>query len=124
MSKFVFQDNSLKLDINDEIFIISPEKMYKNKEFLEIAKEAESIAEDKDKTPSVEVLEKLEGMMVKGLDLILGKGATKKIFKERAINYFDLMDVYAYVIEMVDDYHREKEQKKYLLKHRSDEHIN
>lgn len=58
-------------------------------------------------------LEQAIQLCVDVIDDVLGKGATKKIFKDRAINFLDAIEVAGFALNEITDYMVEDIANKY-----------
>lgn len=101
VKKFQFGNNLLELDINGAKFEIdtTDPKLIENaekygKEMQEYAQKAEKRAEE---VGNAKAMEEVIQICVKSIDIVLGEGATKKIFKDRKINFFDAIDVINFI---------------------------
>lgn len=101
VKKFEFSSNLLELDIAGEVFQIdtTDPKLIENaekygKKMQEYANKAEERAEE---VGNAKAMEEMIQICVNSIDIMLGEGATKKIFKDRKINFFDCIDIINFV---------------------------
>lgn len=112
---FNFNDkNKLKLDIAGEVFYVDTTDIEMIKEIDKFAHEAAKIA-NKGEKEGVEALEEVISYCVKFVDTILGDGATKKIFKDRKISLFDLLDLIEFLTNRISEDRADK-LKNYINK--------
>lgn len=113
MSKrFEFRDNRLKLDIAGNIFeldITNPELIKELQTFsVEAQKKAEELSKEGD---YIGALEKAIQFCLDSIDRILGEGASKKIFANRKVNFFDCLDVINFIVSEVSEFRQQKFQQ-------------
>lgn len=94
--KFQFRDNSLKLTINNIDFNVDIFNLDKAKEVVALGERLIELG--KGATTAEKTIES-QAALVAALDIILGEGATAKIFADRPINVLDLIDIFTYVNE-------------------------
>ncbi len=116
VKKFEFSNNLLELNINGAEFAIdttNPELIENaekyGKEMQEYAQKAEKRAEE---VGNAKAMEEMIQICVESIDVVLGEGATKKIFKDRKINFFDAIDVINFITSEIEQA-RDKLYKKY-----------
>nr|DAQ38492.1 MAG TPA: tail assembly chaperone [Caudoviricetes sp.] len=115
VKKFEFSSNLLELDIAGEVFqidttnprLIESAEKYGIK-MQEYSKKAEEIAKEHG---NAKAMEDMIQICVDAIDVILGEGATKKIFKERKVNFFDCIDVINFVTAEIEKSRENKLQK-------------
>ena len=117
MAKFKFRNNNLKLEIEDNIYNIDITNFERSEELLKIAQDAIKLGE---KGNSTENIEQIILMIEKAIDTLLGKGATKEIFKDRKINLLDLIDLLVFITEEINNFRVDKLEKVYSV-NRKDE---
>ena len=120
MAKFKFRNNLLKLEIEDEVFNVDITNFEASDKLVKIAQDALKIGEDGNKPENIEMMIL---MIEEAIDTILGKGATKRIFKDRKINYLDMIDLLAFITEEITNFRSEKLEKVYSV-NRQDELTN
>lgn len=99
-NKFQFRQSQIDLDIAGNIFTIDHASDELVEKVMAFGKEAVERANDMTSGSDEEVIDKLRATIVfctDTIDVILGEGAAKKIFKGRAIRLIDAMDVLRYV---------------------------
>lgn len=101
VKKFEFRDHRTKLDIAGEIFYLDVTDKNLLNRVLEFSKESQELARNVNTDNYVEDLENAMEFMQKSIDNILGEGASKKIFKDRAVSFMDLLDVIKYINEVI-----------------------
>lgn len=119
--KFEFKDNVLKLDIAGNIFevdVFEPTLSRRiNKHKIRLGEKGGHLTKKSDEGLYVKELEKeLEEsiqLCVGVIDDILGEGACEKIFKDRAVNFLDAIDVANFVFAEIDNYIQNDLAKKY-----------
>lgn len=106
VKKFEFGNNLLELNINGAEFAIdtTDPKLIENaekygKEMQEYAQKAEKRAEE---VGNAKAMEEMIQICVESIDVVLGEGATKKIFKDRKINFFDTIDVINFMTSEIE----------------------
>ncbi|MBU5487025.1 hypothetical protein KQI77_02465 [Clostridium sp. MSJ-8] len=104
---YQFGDNDIKLDIAGEKFTV----VYGASLLNRVKDLGEQNAELKSDSNNVE---KTIILLEKAIDTICGEGAVKKIFKDREINYYDLVDIVEYISKEISDFQVQK-NKKYSL---------
>ncbi len=115
VKKFEFSSNLLELDINGANFQIDttdPELMQKIEDFsveaLSFVDKAEERAKEMGNTKAwVEMIE----LLTKTIDVMLGEGSTKKIFKDRKVNFFDCIDIVNFINIEIGKFREGKLQK-------------
>ena len=120
MAKFKFRNNNLKLEIEDKTYNIDITNFEQSEELLKIAQDAIKLGEKGNSTKNIE---QIILMIEKAIDTILGKGATKEIFKDRKINLLDLIDLLVFITEEINNFRVDKLQKVYSV-NRKDELAN
>ena len=115
VKKFEFGKNLLELDIAGEIFQIdtTDPKLIENaeeygKEMQEYANKAEERAKE---VGNAKAMEEMIQICVDSIDIMLGEGATKKIFKDRKINFFDCIDIINFVTAEIQQARNNKLQQ-------------
>lgn len=113
VKKFEFKDNNLTLDISGAKFKIDtsdPELVARVLKFGEEAEEkANKIGKKEDFSKA---LEDMIEFCTTSIDTILGKGASKEIWGNRPITFFDALDVINYIMDSVKE-DRSKKFNKY-----------
>lgn len=100
MSKvFLFEKTGLNLEIQGEKFIIEAEDLVKASEML---KEFE--ANKVDDVNTTEGLETVKKDAIKMINIILGEGATDKIFATIPANFERLIQLAGFLKEEIDNY--------------------
>lgn len=120
--KFNFKSNFLNLDIAGEEFeidVFQPDLTKRmddhRKELLEQGEALTSLRENNASSEELEKeLEKAINLCVGVVDDLLEEGATKRIFKNRKINFLDIVDVSNFVFEEIDSYITDDVSTKYL----------
>lgn len=108
---FQFKDNAIHLDIAGNVFNINytEELLINIKNFYEkAAAQAEEIRDSKDYNKT---LDKSINLLKETIDNICGEGAANKIFKDREVNLYDLIDVINYIYTEVGNFQKEKKNK-------------
>lgn len=115
VKKFEFGKNLLELDIAGEVFQIdtTDPKLIENaeeygKEMQEYANKAEERAKE---IGNAKAMEEMIQICVDSIDIMLGEGATKKIFKDRKINFFDCIDIINFVTAEIQQARNSKLQQ-------------
>lgn len=108
MKKFEFQNNNLEIDIAGHKFQVNPIEDGLIEKIEEIGKESIKEAERIKKDNSSESIKQGMEFMIKQIDALLGEGAAKKIFEKRTINFFDVLDVLAYIKDSIVEFQSEK----------------
>lgn len=115
VKKFEFGKNLLELDIAGEIFQIdtTDPRLIENaeeygKQMQEYANKAEERAEE---VGNAKAMEEMIQICVDSIDIMLGEGATKKIFKDRKINFFDCIDIINFVTAEIQQVRNNKLQQ-------------
>lgn len=115
VKKFEFGNNLLELDIAGEVFQIdtTDPKLIENaegygKKMQEYANKAEERAKE---IGNAKAMEEMIQICVDSIDIILGEGATKKIFKDRKINFFDCIDIINFVTAEIQQARNNKLQQ-------------
>lgn len=116
MSKFKFRNNTLTLEIEDEVFEITMEDFINTNRFLDIAKRAEDLQDSKNKEDILNLIREI-------VDEILEEGATDKIFKNRPLNISDGIDLIIFLNQEINKFKAEKLKTIYSV-NRQDELIN
>jgi hypothetical protein len=115
VKKFEFGKNLLELDIAGEIFKIdttSPELIESAEECGKNMQEYANKAEERAKEiGNAKAMEEMIQICVNSIDIILGEGATKKIFKDRKINFFDCIDIINFVTAEIQQARNSKLQQ-------------
>lgn len=101
---YQFGNNDIKLDIAGEKFTV----VYGASLLNRVKDLGEQNAELKSDSNNVE---KTIILLEKAIDTICGEGAVKKIFKDREINYYDLIDIIEYISKEVSDFQAKKNKK-------------
>ena len=104
---YQFGNNDIKLDIAGEKFTV----VYGASLLNRVKDLGEQNAELKSDSNNVE---KTIILLEKAIDTICGEGAVKKIFKDREISYYDLVDIVEYISKENSDFQVQK-NKKYSL---------
>lgn len=101
VKKFEFGKNLLELDINGVKFEIdtTDPKLIGNAEKygIEMQEYADKSEERAKKAGNAKTMEEMIQICVDSIDMMLGEGATKKIFKDRKVNFFDCIDIINFV---------------------------
>ena len=115
VKKFEFGKNLLELDIAGEMFKIdtTDPKLIENaeeygKKMQEYANKAEERAKE---IGNAKAMEEMIQICVDSIDIMLGEGATKKIFKDRKINFFDCIDIINFVTAEIQQVRNNKLQQ-------------
>lgn len=115
VKKFEFGKNLLELDIAGEMFKIdtTDPKLIENaeeygKQMQEYANKAEERAKE---VGNAKAMEEMIQICVDSIDIMLGEGATKKIFKDRKINFFDCIDIINFVTVEIQQVRNNKLQQ-------------
>ena len=115
VKKFEFGKNLLELDIAGEVFQIdiTDPKLIENaeeygKQMQEYANKAEERAKE---VGNAKAMEEMIQICVDSIDIMLGEGATKKIFKDRKINFFDCIDIINFVTAEIQQVRNNKLQQ-------------
>ena len=115
VKKFEFGKNLLELDIAGEVFKIdtTDPKLIENaeeygKEMQEYANKAEERAKE---IGNAKAMEEMIQICVDSIDIMLGEGATEKIFKDRKINFFDCIDIINFVTAEIQQARNNKLQQ-------------
>ena len=115
VKKFEFGKNLLELDIAGEVFQIdtTDPKLIENaeeygKEMQEYANKAEERAKE---IGNAKAMEEMIQICVDSIDIMLGEGAAKKIFKDRKINFFDCIDIINFVTAEIQQVRNNKLQQ-------------
>lgn len=111
---FQFRDNAIHLDIAGEKFDIEygPEVIRKIKNFQEENLDKMKNSEAKKDTEEVEkAIDEITSVLIELINTMCGDGAVEKIFKNRSINYYDLIDILDYITVEINKYREEKNKK-------------
>lgn len=95
--KFEFRDHKTKLDIAGEEFYIDVTDTNLLDRVLEFGKKAQEVRTSNSEEGYVEDLKRSMVFLQESIDSILGEGASNRIFKDRKVSFFDLLDVMAYI---------------------------
>lgn len=113
--KFEFKKNTLELDIAGEVFNIdmTDPELIDNAEksaqdMIGWSEKAEKVAGEQGQAKAMEMSIQL---CIDAIDGILGDGATKKIFKDRKINFFDCLDILEFLKAEMEQSKTEKLQQ-------------
>lgn len=115
VKKFEFGKNLLELDMNGTMFKIDTtdptliENVEKyGKKMQEYAKIAEKRAEE---VGNAKAMEEMIQVCIEAIDIMLGEGATNKIFKDRKVNFFDCIDIVNFVTSEIQKKRNDKMQQ-------------
>ncbi|MCC8023375.1 MAG: hypothetical protein LIO46_06340 [Clostridiales bacterium] len=112
MGAFQFQTNTLELDIAGHKFSLnagSPDFLEKISTFADQARDqAEAIDEAEDISS---ILNQANRFFTDTIDGLLGQGATDQIFSGREKNYYDLVDIIAYIQEEFQRFQQTRSSK-------------
>ena len=98
--KYEPKNNNIEFEIKDNIFTIDPMRAQaKAGEIQKIIKN--SIAGKENQLVDDAILTDMTSAAKKCVDLLLGDGASNKIFDEKA-GYYDVMDLYFFITEHVN----------------------
>ena len=115
VKKFEFGKNLLELDIAGEIFQIDttdPRLIENAEEYGKKMQKYANRAEERAKEAgSGKAMEEMIQICVDFIDIILGEGATKKIFKDRKINFLDCIDIINFVTAEIQQVRNNKLQQ-------------
>ena len=115
VKKFEFSSNLLELDIAGEIFQIdttNPELIENAEEYGKKMQEyANKVEERAKEVGNGKAMEEMIQICVDSIDIMLGEGATKKIFKDRKINFFDCIDIISFVTAEIQQARNNKLQQ-------------
>ena len=101
---YQFGGNDIKLDIAGEKFtVVYGASLLKRMQNL--GEKNKELQEDSNN------IEKAINLFKSAIDSICGDGAVKKIFKDREINYYDLIDIIEYISKEVSDFQAKKNKK-------------
>lgn len=104
--KYEPKNNNIEFEIKDNIFTIDPMRAQaKAGEIKEIIKN--SIEGKENQLVDDAILSDMTDAAKKCIDLLLGDGASDKIFDEKA-GYYDVMDLYFFITENVNKKCKEK----------------
>ena len=95
VEKFEFGKNLLELEKH-------------GKKMQEYAKIAEKRAEE---VGNAKAMEEMIQVCIEAIDIMLGEGATNKIFKDRKINFFDCIDIINFVTSEIQKKRNDKMQQ-------------
>lgn len=115
VKKFEFGKNLLELDMNGTMFkidttdptLIENAEKY-GKKMQEYAKIAEKRAEE---VGNAKAMEEMIQVCIEAIDIMLGEGATNKIFKDRKVNFFDCIDIINFVTSEIQKKRNDKMQQ-------------
>lgn len=112
VKRFEFKDNKLKLDIAGNIFELDTANPELIKRVLDFSEEAQEIATElSNKEDYAEALEEAIQFCIDAIDKILGEDASKKIFANRKVTFFDCLDVINFVVSEVNEFRQQKFQQ-------------
>lgn len=104
VKKFEFKDNDLKLDIAGEKFKIDTTNIKLVERVSSFGKVATKLSKELEgREDYVQALKETIDFCQGSIDSILGKGATKQIFKNREVSLLDLLDVINYIMAQVKE---------------------
>ena len=107
--KYEPKNNNIEFEIKDNIFTIDPMRAQaKAGEIQKIIKN--SIAGKENQLVDDAILADMTSAAKKCVDLLLGDGASDKIFDEKA-GYYDVMDLYFFITEHVNKKCQEKNKE-------------
>ena len=110
--KFEFRTNTLELDIAGHIFEIDPTNPRLIQEIqtfaLEAQKKVEELSERRD---YAKALEEVIQFCIDAIDKILGEDASKKIFANREVTFFDCLDVINFIVSETNEFRQQKFQQ-------------
>lgn len=110
--RFEFRDNGLKLDIVGNIFEIDTADPQLIKDIQDFSIEAQKKAEELSKREDyAKALEEAIQFCIDAIDKILGEDASKKIFANRKVNFFDCLDVIDFIVSEVNEFRQQKFQQ-------------
>jgi len=110
--KFEFRTNTLELDIAGHIFEVDPTNPRLIQEMQTFSEEAQKKVEELSKREDyAKALEKAIQFCIDAIDKILGEDASKKIFANRKVNFFDCLDVINFVVSEVNEFRQQKFQQ-------------
>ena len=110
--KFEFKTNTLELDIAGHIFEVDPTNPRLIQEMQTFSVEAQKKAEDLSKRKDyAKALEEARQFCIDAIDKILGEDASKKIFANRKVTFFDCLDVINFVVSEVNEFRQQKFQQ-------------
>lgn len=110
--RFEFRDNRLKLDIAGNIFEVDPTNPRLIQEMQTFSVEAQKKAEELSKRKDyAKALEEAIQFCIDVIDKILGEDASKKIFANRKVTFFDCLDVINFVVSEVNEFRQQKFQQ-------------
>lgn len=115
VKKFEFGKNLLELDMNGTMFkidttdptLIENAEKY-GKKMQEYAKIAEKRAEE---VGNAKAMGEMIQVCIEAIDIMLGEGATNKIFKDRKVNFFDCIDIINFVTSEIQKKRNDKMQQ-------------
>lgn len=97
--RFDFRDNSLKIDIAGEVFELDSANPKFVQRVVDFGNDATAKAEELGKKNDyIEATKELISFCLESIDAILGKGSSKRIFKDREVGLFDALDVTNYIV--------------------------
>lgn len=102
---FKFATNVINIEIEDSVFPVAVDKALKDK-LDTCAKWSEQLKNDTAVTE-----EKAIELYTESIDLVLGAGASKRIFAGRDINLFDCMDVFVYISSEIESFSKARANK-------------
>lgn len=115
VKKFKFGKNLLELDIAGEMFkidITDPKLIENAEKYGEKMREYANKAEERVKeVGNAKAMEEMIQICVDSIDIMLGEGATKKIFKDRKINFLDCIDIINFVTAEIQQVRNNKLQQ-------------
>lgn len=102
--KFEFKNNNLKLDIAGNLFEIDTMDTEIVENTMKFGQDAQKKSQQLGKKEDyVEALKEATQFCLDSIDIILGEGASSKIFSGRKVNLFDALDVMNYIVSEVKE---------------------
>ena len=102
---FKFATNVVNIEIEENVFPVAVDKALKDK-LSTCAEKSEQLKNDTAVTE-----EKAVELYTESIDLVLGAGASKRIFAGRDINLFDCMDVFVYISSEIENFSKARANK-------------
>ena len=108
--KFEFRSHNLDLEINGAEFNVDMGKTKEFKKLIGLGDEIASLGKKGDVDDDA-----LNAKFIDAINVVLGENATDKIFRDREINVWDLLDVLNFLLEEVEAYRSTSIAQKYNI---------
>jgi len=92
---FKFNDNKIKVSFDNASFVLDPVEA--SNAFKKSVPMLEKMKEEIRENADAETVKRILQSFCEWFDNLLGNGATKKIFRDHPISFYDCCDVYFYI---------------------------